>query len=205
MSAETHLANVYKVAHGDAMRAYYDRWAEGYETELLANGYATPLRAAEALARHLPDKAAPVLDFACGTGLAGAALAAQGFTAVDGMDISAAMLEQARRKSVYRNLVQAKADRPFDLEGATYAAIVSSGGIGTGAAPATFIDAIIDQLAPGGRFVLSLNDRSIADDDYGGRVTRAAEDGRIEILENIDGPHLPGLGLRARVFVLGRS
>lgn len=202
MSTDDYLSNVYKVAHGEEMRAYYDNWAAQYEAELIAKGYATPTRCAEALARHLLDRAAPVLDFACGTGLAGAALHVAGFQNVDGIDLSPGMLGQARKKGVYRRLLQAEADQPMDVRDAGYAAILSSGGIGVGAAPGPCIDAIFDNLAPGALAVFSLNDKSIADDDFGGRVRRAVDEGRIKVLENNDGPHLPTLDLNARVFVL---
>lgn len=205
MSAEKYLANVYKVTHGEAMRDYYDRWAEDYEAELLGNGYATPLRCAQALARHVKATDLPIMDFACGTGLAGAALFSAGFRTIDGMDISAAMLEQARKKSVYRRLLHVGSEGLPDLYDHRYGAIVSAGGIGAGAAPGVLIDALIDQVAPGGRVVLSLNDQAVLDDDFGGRVHRAVKEERIEILEDEDGPHLPGLELRARVFVLART
>lgn len=45
-----------------------------------------------------------VLDLGCGTGLCGALVAPQA-DAVDGVDLSAAMLEQARKRGVYRHLV----------------------------------------------------------------------------------------------------
>jgi hypothetical protein len=58
-------------------------------------GYATPARLAEALAAHVPDRTAPLLDFGCGTGLSGQALRAAGFTTLDGTDITPGMLEKA--------------------------------------------------------------------------------------------------------------
>jgi predicted TPR repeat methyltransferase len=204
MPGDDYLSNVYKVAHGNEMRSYYDKWAAEYEAELTAKGYATPARCAQALARHLPDRAAPVLDFACGTGLAGVALRGEGFQTLDGFDLSPGMLEQAHKKGVYRDLIQADADQPMDVRARGYAAILSSGGIGVGAAPGPCIDAIFDNLAAGALAVFSLNDKSLADEDFGGRVRRAATAGRIGILEDTDGPHLPTLGLNARVFVLRR-
>lgn len=46
---------------------------------------------------------ARVLDLGCGTGLCGSLVAAHA-DAVDGVDLSAAMLEQARKRGLYRNL-----------------------------------------------------------------------------------------------------
>ena len=80
----------------DSQKLYAD-WADTYEADVAAYGYATPARIARALAPHLPDTSAPILDFGCGTGLSGQALAAAGFTTIDGTDISAEMRAQAWR------------------------------------------------------------------------------------------------------------
>lgn len=62
---------------------------------------------ADVVAR-LADPAADVLDAACGTGLVGAALARQGFTSVDGLDVSPRMITvgDARRAEIERHLQQ---------------------------------------------------------------------------------------------------
>lgn len=195
---------IYAVAPGREMQRQYDRWADSYDDDLAATDYRTPERCAQALARHAADPGAPVLDFACGTGLSGLALHKAGFTCIDGTDLSAGMLKRAADKGVYRKLLQAAGDRPLDMRGAGYAAIVASGAIGAGAAPAENLDGAIDSLDPGGLFVVSLNDHTLKDPDFEGRLTRAAAEGRAEILEDADGAHLPALGLRARVFVLRR-
>ena len=59
---------------------------------------------AEALDRHVLDKNITVLDYGCGTGLSGQALLNVGFQAVDGVDVTAAMVDLAREKGIYRNL-----------------------------------------------------------------------------------------------------
>jgi SAM-dependent methyltransferase len=45
-----------------------------------------------------------VLDQACGTGRVGAWLAGKGVAAIDGIDLTAAMLERARARGIYRHL-----------------------------------------------------------------------------------------------------
>lgn len=202
MAQQKYLENVYSVTTAKEQQDYYDRWANSYDDELAASGYRTPQRCAEALARHAADRAAPVLDFACGTGLSGLALKEAGFTCIDGTDVSAGMLEKARRTGAYRQLLQAETDRPLDLRAQGYAAIVASGAIGSGAAPAEYLDWAIDTLGPGGLFVVSLNEHTREDPDFESRLTRATETGRAELLEAEDGDHLPSMGLRARVYVL---
>lgn len=64
--------------------AYYDAWAKDYDADLDAWAYEAPVRVAEQL-RALVPGAAVVLDAGCGTGLAGRALAAAGFSTIDGV------------------------------------------------------------------------------------------------------------------------
>ena len=197
------LDNIYSVEGGGAMKRYYDDWADSYDSDLAENDYRTPARCGAMLARHVADPATPVLDFACGTGISGEALHAAGFAAIDGTDISEGMLVKARAKGVYRDLWACDPDAP--LAGAQgYGAIAAVGAIGAGAAPVETLDAAIDALAPGGVFVVSLNDHTLEDPEYLARLDRAAADGRIEMFEAEDGPHLPAIGLNARVVAVRR-
>lgn len=94
-----------------ALHAYYDGIATGYDASRFGNSYGRYLDAQERaiLRRWLPaTPGAQVLDLACGTGrLLGFASA--------GVDASAAMLSQARARAPGQTLVQASATAlPFD-------------------------------------------------------------------------------------------
>lgn len=202
--ASSFLANVYNTDGGESMRRYYDAWADSYDTDLRENDYRTPGRCAAALAAHLGEKDAAILDFACGTGISGVALKEAGFTTIDGTDISDGMLDKARAKGVYRDLFRIEPDGMLDTGGRPYSAITAVGAIGAGAAPAGYIDDALTNLPPGGLFVVSLNDHTLEEPDYEARLTRAVSDGRVEKLTAEDGPHLPEIGLGARVWVVRR-
>lgn len=77
------------------------------------------------LACHLENRDAEILDFGCGSGCAGAALAGLGFRNIDGMDRSAGMLRQARARGVYRTLIEARSLNLTDLPDRSYDAIVA--------------------------------------------------------------------------------
>src|SRR6056297_3171723 len=198
------LDNVYNTDGGESMRRYYDDWADSYDTDLRENDYRTPARCAGALARHLDDKDAPILDFACGTGISGVALKEAGFTTIDGTDISDGMLEKARAKGAYRDLFCVDPDAGLDTGGRQYRAIVAVGAIGAGAAPVAYIDGALSHLAPGGLFVVSLNDHTLEDPQFEARLMQAVTEGRVEKLMAEDGPHLPEIGLGARVWAVRR-
>lgn len=190
-----HLGRAYEVAAPEETRALYGRWAATYDREVAENGYAAPARCAEALARHAP-LVEPVLDIGCGTGLSGVALRARGFGAIDGADPSPEMLAKAERTGAYRALRRADPDDPF-MPGA-YRIIAAVGVIGVGAAPVTLFDAAWEALPEGGLLCLTLNDHALARPEFPDRIDAR----RAHVLFEEYGPHLPGIDLRSRVYVL---
>jgi predicted TPR repeat methyltransferase len=198
------LGRAYDARTPEKARALYDEWSATYEAEVAANGYATPGRIAAALGTALPDRAAPILDMGCGTGLAGIALRAEGFETVDGRDISQEMIAQARDRSAYRDLRAIAPEEPFaGAAPGDYAAIVACGVIGTGAAPWSLFDACMEALGPEGLFALSLNDHALAEPEATLAVERW-EPGRATVILREHGDHLPGIGLRSTVLLLRR-
>ncbi|WP_135505314.1 class I SAM-dependent DNA methyltransferase [Roseovarius aestuariivivens] len=196
---------VYDVNSPEDTRALYDAWATSYETEVAENAYATPGRVARALAGYLDDKAAPVLDYGCGTGLSGVALQEAGFTNVDGMDPSADMLAQARPKGVYRALHEMDLDDPKPIPAESYRAIVCAGVIGPGAAPAGTVDLVLRALPKGGYLALSLNDHAIAAREYETALNQWIDCGAAGLLMRKYGAHLPGQNIKAFVYVLEKK
>ena len=199
------LDKAYSASDAAGVRSLYDDWAESYDAELTDNAYATPRRCAETLAAHLGDKSLPVLDFGCGTGLSGQALAAAGFETIDGIDLSAEMLAKARAKQVYRDLRQIDGGAPLGHSPGDYSATVAAGVIGVGAAPVTVIDPIMEGLAAGGLFVLSLNDHALDLPEYEGALDSWIGSGRARLLFKEYGPHIPRIGLKANVYVIEKS
>jgi SAM-dependent methyltransferase len=84
-----------------AAAAGYGEWAESYE-QTVAVGLDRPLL--ERLARVPWQAASPAADLACGTGRTGAWLAERGVAAIDGVDLTPAMLARAAERRVYRSL-----------------------------------------------------------------------------------------------------
>ena len=203
--AEKFLEKVYEARDAASTRALYDDWSDTYEAEVAENGYVTPGRCAKALASTLSDKSAPVLDFGCGTGLSGLALSLEGFTALDGVDLSADMLAQARGKGVYRNLSQIDAEAPLPFRAGDYAAIAAIGVIGAGAAPITVLHNLMNALATGGKLVLSFNDHALADPVNKAGLNEWLDCGAATLLFKEYGPHLTKLDLKSCVYVIEKT
>lgn len=183
----------------DTARVFYDKWAATYEADLTAQNYAAPQRCAEALAMHLPDLSTPILDFGCGTGLAGRAFKNVGFNTIDGVDISGEMLAQAGAKDIYRSLAPIAAG---DTPKGSYTVMSAVGVIGLGAEPSTTIDVLMHALPKGGKLVFSFNDHALSDPMQTGRLNEWIDCGAAAVLFTEHGPHLPAQGMNSTVYVV---
>lgn len=79
----------------------FDNFADGYELVLQTVGYTVPL----AMARIIGDVQATIVDLGCGTGLLGQALK-NAENELIGVDLSQRMLDIAKEKGVYQELVK---------------------------------------------------------------------------------------------------
>jgi len=79
----------------------YGAWASSYEDTVLDLMDLRLLERIKSVAWDHIDEAA---DLGCGTGRTGAWLKQQGVTSLDGVDLTAEMLEGARARSIYRRL-----------------------------------------------------------------------------------------------------
>ncbi len=156
------LKRVSTLEPGDSSRDIYDDWSADYDHHLLNEfGYISPGVAARELAWGLAQEQEwrdlEIIDFGCGTGLAGEALAEQGFVTIDGADISTRMLEQARAKQVYRHLLCVDLTARIALDDETYAAGLCVGSLGAGHVGAHHVAEMLRPIRRGGLFVLTMN------------------------------------------------
>ena len=203
--AKSFLDRVYAARSGEEQRALYDDWSASYDQEVSENGYATPGRTAALLAGVLTPHDAPILDFGCGTGLSGAAMAGVGFAVIDGVDISERMLATARARGVYRDLRAIPLGAPLDIPVGAYRAITAVGVIGAGAAPLPVLDELMSCLEPGGMLAFSFNDHTLGDPAYEARVKHHLATGTVRQLVRDYGDHLPGRDMKSMIYILEKK
>lgn len=196
------LSNAYGLDGAEATRNFYDEWAATYDQEVAENGYATPKRCADALAKFATDSNAPILDIGCGTGISGKALLEKGFSKIDGCDFSAEMLSRAEETGIYRKLINTNLEDPFPFQAGAYGNIAAIGVLNPGHAPADTLDQILDLLKPDAHFVFSLNDHAMEDKTYEARINENVDCGNAALMFREYGPHLPEIGLMSNVYVM---
>lgn len=183
----------------------YGEWAETYEETMTAHGYRSPWIVASMLTVRLSDKSTRVLDVGCGTGMTGASLARLGFTDIDGLDVSPAMLDRARAKSVYKNLVTADLLQTVDIADGAYGAAVSVGTFTFGHVGPGRITEIIRIIRPRGLFILTVRAEAWDEHGYDEYLNTLVEKGLITILDDQVQSHFDKRDQRAHFLVLGKN
>src|SRR5687768_17248183 len=140
--------------HKQFTSSAYNRWSRVWNLARYTNGaiYQTTLR-------HLDDRHQRVLDVGCGTGLMSAKLAASG-RRVCGVDISAGMVERARRRGHPAvEFIQGDAES-LPPEIGVFDAVVNLISFHHYPNPARAVAEFRRVLRPGGRLILVAFDRN---------------------------------------------
>ncbi len=183
----------------------YSEWAETYDDELESNSYVAPERGAAVFAEHVTDHKARIIDIGCGTGLVGRVLAASGFTAIDGLDISAEMLSQAQIKGGYNKLFEADLTGAIDVADATYDAAISVGTFTHNHVGPRGLDEVLRIVKPGGIASITVNGDAYIADGYRAKFETLVADGVCSIVEQRDEEYIIARGIRSLIVVLKKK
>ena len=203
--AKAFLEDAYSLETEADMLAFYDRWADDYDAQLERGlRYLAPQALAEALARHQPRRDAPILDVGCGTGLTAGCLRALGYTVIDGIDLSRAMLRKAEEKGVYRRLIEADLNAKLPIDDGSYAAAVSTGTFTLGHVGAQPIDEVLRVLAPGAVFACTVHAAIWESQGFARKFAALEGSGALRVLEDAGGCFFEGSEPAARYGVFER-
>lgn len=145
------LRRAYALTNLDDGMELYTEWASTYDRTMIEGlGYISHRRLVDVLCQHVLWRDRAVVDIGCGTGLVGVELAVEGFTTIDGLDLSTAMIAQASDRGCYRRLVEADLTGRLPLDDHAYGAVVCNGTFTSGHVDASCLGEIIRLLEPGG-------------------------------------------------------
>ncbi|MFT4962510.1 MAG: SAM-dependent methyltransferase [Paracoccaceae bacterium] len=181
MADETPDLNAaYALKTPDDSKRLYGEWAGDYDADFAAReDYQLHIHTARAFVAA--GGQGPVLDVGAGTGLCGAVLVGLGVGPVDATDISAEMLQQAMRKDIYRDAIEADLNHGIPAPPESYSGIVSSGTFTTGHVGPDAIDALLRVARPGAQFAISIHIKHFETSGFAAKF-QALEKGKIHKL-----------------------
>lgn len=143
-----------------AVKTLFDDYSSYYDAAMVQSlGYRAPEHLRELAMRVMPQAAAPmrILDLGCGTGLSGEAFKdwAMG-GALDGIDLSPGMVEKARSRNIYTNLIVDDFETALAGSGLPYDLIISGDALIYSGDLAPVFSGAARQLKPGGFFLFTL-------------------------------------------------
>lgn len=150
------LNAAYGLKSTDDNKQLYAEWAGDYDDSFAAReDYQLPAQTARAFVGA--GGQGPVLDVGAGTGLCGAVLSGLGVGPIDAIDISAEMLDQAMRKDIYRDAIEADLNDGIPVPRESYSGIVSSGTFTHGHVGPKALNALLRVARHGAQFAISIN------------------------------------------------
>jgi SAM-dependent methyltransferase len=174
---------IYSSRDNKELAERYDQWARDYDEDLEEGfGWLGPQRAVDFLVRYVPREA-KILDAGAGTGLVGELLAKQGYNNMVAMDLSQGMLEEARKKNVYREFHQMVMGELLEYPTDSFDAIISVGVLTVGHAPASSLDELIRITKPGGYVVYSLRPDVYRDSGFKEKQSSLESAGKWRLVE----------------------
>jgi SAM-dependent methyltransferase len=194
------LDKAYEINGPEDARKMYGDWAPTYDESFgRAWGYIAPREIAEILKAEIAPSA-QILDIGCGTGLVAENL--RGLV-VDGLDITAEMLEIARAKGLYRALLHDDLTRALDIPDTSYDAVISCGTFTHGHVGPECLPELLRITRPSAVFACGTIGPVLDGAGFGSALARLVANGRITpvawrdipIYEGARHPHKDDRGL----------
>jgi len=161
-----------------AVERDYDTFAENgaYDETFDEWGYVGPETAAAILKNYVPMKSR-ILDAACGSGLTGSALRALGYEHIEGIDISAGLLELAAHSGAYDRVERVDMQTfPLPFEDSVFDAVNFIGAL-TYFETTEILRELCRVVRSGGFVVFSQRDEIMRSQQYGEQLEELERDG----------------------------
>ena len=157
MTEKKGLKDAYSLKTPEDSINLYKTWASTYDDDFAKqNDYRSPIEIAKYYAQYSNDEDTPILDVGAGTGLIGECLNLNS-KEIDAIDISPEMLNIARTKNCYSEIIEADLTKRLLINDNHYGAIVSAGTFTHGHVGPNVLDELLRVASPGALFVFTVH------------------------------------------------
>jgi len=141
------------------IKSFYDNYAKTYDEHLVRRlNYKCPEIIYNAMTRNNVSNA-DILDLGCGTGLCGEAIKPLA-KSIDGVDLSQPMLEVARQRNIYNELVMADIYEYMANKSQTYDVVIAAGLFEHIGDPEPILHIVHDKLQENGLFIFTTDENT---------------------------------------------
>lgn len=210
MKSEEKVRWIYNSKTNEELADRYAEWAQTYEQDLEKDfGYVSPQLTLPYFIKYVPQTAR-VLDAGAGTGLIGKLLHEAGYRQLVALDLSEAMLAEARRKNVYSALQVGTLGETLDFATDEFDAVISVGVFTLGHAPASAFDELVRVTKPGGHIVFTLHNDLYQEGDFPAKLAELETAGRwsrVEVSPEVYPTPInePDVTIRVLIYKVGKS
>jgi len=182
--AEALLKGAYALKTADDNVEYYRDFAPIYDSQFVDGmGYCYPRALATVFATYARPDDQPVVDIGCGTGLVAIELHNQigsdNALVIDGIDISADMLQVARQKNSYRELYELDLTQSAGDLVQQYGSIVSAGTFTHGHLGPAALELIMQIARKDALFCIGVNSQHYQQQGFEAQLEKMAGNGQI--------------------------
>lgn len=182
------LHDAYAVETPEDSLKLYAGWADSYDESFASEmDYQSPRRVAEAYVTA--GGRGNVLDVGAGTGLVGEALRDLGVSPIHALDLSPEMLEVARGKGVYEQLMTGDLTGRLDIPSESFDGVVSAGTFTSGHVGPDALDELIRVARPGAQFVITIHERHFQSMGFAAKLNALASQ-----IQGLSLPKVPAYG-----------
>ena len=157
-------------ANDEYLKNIFDVFAPDFEQVLFSLDYQAPNEISKYLQSLYPEKNSPklkILDAGCGTGLCGKFLKTYSkIFGLYGVDISAKMLEEAKKKNLYHKLFEDELEHFFATTKMNFDMVVSADVFTYFGDLSKVFSGVSKCLTPKGRFIFTVSENSMNEKDY---------------------------------------
>eukprot|EP00927_Polykrikos_kofoidii_P004153 TRINITY_DN11647_c0_g1_i1.p1 TRINITY_DN11647_c0_g1~~TRINITY_DN11647_c0_g1_i1.p1 ORF type:complete len:239 (+),score=27.19 TRINITY_DN11647_c0_g1_i1:61-717(+) len=213
LEANAAFAGVFAAQSASELEKAYDKWADTYDetlrTILVGSEECVPTAELMKLLRTVElGEVNHVLDCGAGTGAAGPVLLSE-YSPLESLvafDLSRGMLDQAKLRGCYTELVQGCCPDMSSVPTRDYDLAVCIGTFTPNHAPPTTLPALVSLVRPGGHIGFSVRKYFFEDETSGFKNTQAEleDQGAWRKVAEAEGPYLPKEGVDAVYFVYQR-